>query len=111
MYFDQVKFGNRLRNLRKQRGKTQEQLAAAVNIGTVHLGNIELGKRGLSIDLMIELSNVLNVSLDYLMLGIHYGRKPIRPENCPIEPKRIKENWSSIFCPIHICPSLTGKPS
>ena len=68
MYFDQVKFGNRLRNLRKQRGKTQEQLAAAVNIGTVHLGNIELGKRGLSIDLMIELSNVLNVSLDYLML-------------------------------------------
>lgn len=45
------------------------------------------------------------------MLGIHYGRKPIRPENCPIEPKRIKENWSSIFCPIHICPSLTGKPS
>ncbi len=67
MYFDQVKFGNRLRNLRKQRGKTQEQLAAAVNIGTVHLGNIELGKRGLSIDLMIELSNVLNVSLDYLI--------------------------------------------
>ena len=69
MYFDQVKFGNRLRNLRKQRGKTQEQLAAAVNIGTVHLGNIELGKRGLSIDLMIELSNVLNVSLDYLIIG------------------------------------------
>ena len=67
MYFDQVKFGNRLRNLRKQRGKTQEQLAAAVHIGTVHLGNIELGKRGLSIDLMIELSNVLNVSLDYLI--------------------------------------------
>ena len=69
MYFDQVKFGNRLRNLRKQRGKTQEQLAAAVNISTVHLGNIELGKRGLSIDLMIELSNVLNVSLDYLIIG------------------------------------------
>ena len=69
MYFDQVKFGNRLRNLRKQRGKTQEQLAAAVNIDTVHLGNIELGKRGLSIDLMIELSNVLNVSLDYLIIG------------------------------------------
>lgn len=78
MYFDQVKFGNRLRNLRKQRGKTQEQLAAAVNIGTVHLGNIELGKRGLSIDLMIELSNVLNVSLDYLIPASAHFRRLFR---------------------------------
>lgn len=69
MYFDQVKFGNRLRNLRKQRGKTQEQLAAAVNIGTVHLGNIELGKRGLSIDLLLDISEAVDTSLDYLLKG------------------------------------------
>ena len=52
MRFDQVAFGCRLKEMRKERGFTQEQLAAVVNMSTVHLGNIELGKRGISIDLL-----------------------------------------------------------
>lgn len=69
MYFDQAKFGGRLRTLRKRRRMTQETLAGALNISIDHLSKIEHGKRGVSIDLMIELSNVLNVSLDYLIIG------------------------------------------
>ena len=69
MRFDQAAFGCRLKEMRKKRGLTQEQLAAAVNMSTVHLGNIELGKRGISIDLLLELSDVLDVSIDFLIKG------------------------------------------
>jgi len=72
MRFDQVAFGCRLKEIRKERGLTQEQLAAVVNMSTVHLGNIELGKRGISIDLLLELSDALNVSIDFLVRGRAY---------------------------------------
>mgnify|MGYP002522832169 CR=1 FL=1 len=36
MRFDQVAFGCRLKEIRKERGLTQEQLAAVVNMSTVH---------------------------------------------------------------------------
>ena len=69
MNFDHVAFGKRLRETRKERGMTQEQLANALNISTHHLGNIEAGRRGFSIDLLIEVSAVLDVSLDILIIG------------------------------------------
>lgn len=47
MRFDQATFGCRLKEMRKERGLTQEQLAEALNISTPHLGNIEIGKRGI----------------------------------------------------------------
>lgn len=72
MRFDQVAFGCRLKEMRKERGFTQEQLAAVVNMSTVHLGNIELGKRGISIDLLLELSDALDVSIDFLIRGRAY---------------------------------------
>ena len=43
MYFNQVKFGCRLRNLRKQRRMTQEALAGSLNISIDHLSKIEHG--------------------------------------------------------------------
>ena len=72
MRFDQAAFGCRLKEMRKERGLTQEQLAAAVNMSTVHLGNIELGKRGISVDLLLELSDALDVSIDFLIKGKAY---------------------------------------
>jgi len=68
MYFNQVKFGCRLRNLRKQRRMTQEALAGSLNISIDHLSKIEHGKRGVSIDLL-HISEALDVSLDYLLKG------------------------------------------
>ena len=69
MYFNQVKFGCRLRNLRKQRRMTQEALAGSLNISIDHLSKIEHGKRGVSIDLLLDISEALDVSLDYLLKG------------------------------------------
>lgn len=69
MHFDQVNFGCRVRALRKSRNLTQEQLSAVLHISIDHLGKIEVGKRGISIDLLLDLSEALEVSLDFLVKG------------------------------------------
>lgn len=69
MHFDQVNFGCRVRELRKSRNLTQEQLSAMLHISIDHLGKIEVGKRGISIDLLLELSEALDVTLDFLVKG------------------------------------------
>ena len=69
MYFDQAAFGKRLKEVRKERGLTQERLADILNVSVSHLGNLELGKRGISIDLLMDISDVLNVSIDFLLCG------------------------------------------
>ena len=79
MNFDQAAFGCRLKETRKERGLTQEQLAEVLNISTPHLGNIEIGKRGISIDLLVEVSDVLNVSVDFLIRGTDSPTQQIKP--------------------------------
>lgn len=69
MKFDQKAFGQRVKNLRKQRKLTQEQLTAILNISVDHLSKIELGKRGISIDLLLDISEALNISTDFLLKG------------------------------------------
>ena len=69
MHFNQVEFGRRLRSARREYDFTQEQLAEKLNITPEHMGRLELGRRGVSIDLLIDLSNILHVSLDYLIKG------------------------------------------
>lgn len=61
--------GLRIQKLRRQSGMTQEQLAGKVNISTSTLGKIERGIQSPSIDLMVELSSLFGVSLDYIILG------------------------------------------
>lgn len=78
MSFNQVEFGYRLRRARRERGFTQERLADALNISADHLGKLELGRRGVSIDLLIDISNALHVTLDYLIKGDE--RDPFRME-------------------------------
>ena len=68
--FDYSALGTRIRKARKQQNLTQEQLAEACNLSTAHIGHIERGTRALSIESLITLSKVLNVSTDYLLLDI-----------------------------------------
>ena len=69
MHFDQAEFGHRIKHLRKKRNLTQEQLATALHISTDHLSKIELGKRGISIDLLLDISAALHVSFECLLKG------------------------------------------
>ena len=69
MYFDQEVFGKRVREARKKRRLSQEEMAEMLNISTNHYGHIEQGTRGCSIDLLLEMTDILLVSTDYLLFG------------------------------------------
>ena len=71
MKFDLLETGRRIKKIRKDNGLTQEQFAERFNISVEHVGRIETGKRGVSIDLFVDISCAFNVSLDYLILGIN----------------------------------------
>ena len=58
-----------IRELRKMRNYTQEELAAELNISYEHLNKIERGKNGCSFDILIDLSGMFEVSIDYLLTG------------------------------------------
>jgi len=63
--------GARLKTARKNRHLTQEQLAEMLNISQKHYSEAERGLVGLSIKHYVELSNILDVSLDYLLKNEH----------------------------------------
>ena len=58
-----------IKNLRKSRGLTQEQLAEKMNITSTYILKIENGKQTGSVELAVELAAFFDVSLDYLLSG------------------------------------------
>ena len=56
------KVGMRIRNARKRKHLTQEQLAELVGVTFRHIGNIETGKKNIgNIELQIKIMNVLEM--------------------------------------------------
>ena len=70
MKYDLIETGKRIKAVRKQHELTQEQFAEKFNVSVEHVGRIETGKRGISIDLLVDIACAFDVSLDYLILGI-----------------------------------------
>ena len=62
-------FGRRLRQARKDRGFTQEKLAEELNISQKHYSELERGLAGISVDTLIQVSELLDVNIDYLLKG------------------------------------------
>lgn len=69
MIYDMEASGKRLKELRKQAGKTQEQVAEDLNIAVETISRIERGKRGCSVDLLLMLSEYYQTSVDYILKG------------------------------------------
>ena len=66
---DLVKIGQRIQIRRKQRGYTQEQLAELMNVSIQMVSNLERGNKAIRIDNLIKLSEILEVSTDYILTG------------------------------------------
>lgn len=69
MNYDLKRSGERIRRLRKKKGYTQEKIAVLLNIDRSYYSRIESGKRGCSVDMLVHLSELLDVSLDDLVFG------------------------------------------
>ena len=61
-----MKFEN-IRNLREDNDKLQVELAAYLNVKQTTYSKYELGKINVPVDVLIKLSDLYDVSLDYLV--------------------------------------------
>lgn len=62
--------GMRIRKQRELLRLSREQLSEKLNISSKFLSDIELGVKGMSLQTLISLSQVLTVSTDYILFGI-----------------------------------------
>lgn len=70
-YYDKMIVGNRIKQARKQRNITQSKLAEILDYTNERqLQRIENGETGCTIDKLMEISQILNISTDYLLFGI-----------------------------------------
>ena len=59
-------FGERLKELRIEKGLKQKEVAKALNISSIALLHYEKNQREPSFDLLIDIAKYFNTSLDYL---------------------------------------------
>lgn len=69
MKYNPTEIGARIKSLRLGLGHSQESFSEHLHISREHLARIEAGNRNPSIDLIIDIADAADVTLDYLILG------------------------------------------
>ena len=65
----QLELGQRIREIRKQNGRTQMQFSEDIFITPNFLSEIENGKKGLSCETLYNICETQKISADYLLFG------------------------------------------
>ena len=68
MAIDYIALGQRIADFRSKKNLSQEELAFSCGVGNKHISNIELGKSKPSLESLIQISNILNISADDLLV-------------------------------------------
>lgn len=66
----QRKIGQRIRNIRKECGITQQDLSSIISVNQSYIAQVEQGKKNITIDTLAKISNALEVSLSDLLQGL-----------------------------------------
>lgn len=64
-----IPIGQRMREVRRAHGITQEVLAEKLSVTPKHISHTECGTSSLSLSNLIDFCNIFNCSLDYIILG------------------------------------------
>ena len=62
--------GKRIREIRKEKGFSQEDLAARADLDRTYMTSVECGRRNISIVNLYKIAKALEVSLEELFRGI-----------------------------------------
>ena len=65
-----LRFGRRVRKLRKEQGYSQEGFAAACELDRTYMGGIERGERNLALRNIEKIADALGISVSELMEGV-----------------------------------------
>lgn len=61
--------GNRLKTLRKMRGYSQDDVADRLGISVGKLRDFEYGRRPMTVDVLVALAHLFEVSIEFLATG------------------------------------------
>ena len=91
--------GFRLKNIRKSKKISQEELAELMDISVTSISNIETGKRAISLKTLEKLSKVLNIKIYELFLfnNIDPKEKILEQIYSNLESKNIKNNIEKLL--------------
>lgn len=59
----------RIRKAREDMGYTREQFAEKLDVSVSYLAELERGRTGISVKMLIKVCNVLGLSSDYVLFG------------------------------------------
>ena len=62
-----IAFGNRVRELRKEKELSQEELADKAGLHRTYIGMIERGEKNITLVNIEKITNALDTSINYLM--------------------------------------------
>lgn len=61
-----IKLGDRIRNIRKQQGMSQELLGERSGLHTNYIGQVERGEKNVTVESLERIANGLNITLEQL---------------------------------------------
>lgn len=64
-----VAIGTRIKNIRKSKNMTQEQLSEQTKLSLSHISNLENGRSKMSLESLILIAKVLQVPTDAILFG------------------------------------------
>ena len=101
-----MEFGEKLRTLRREKGLSQEELAAMVGVSRQALSKWEAGQSRPELDKLLALSDIFSVTMDSLV-------RPGGPEPQPASPSNTKARGLCAACPwcISISARENGGPA
>lgn len=80
MVYNRLEVGQRLRNMRKDKGYTVEKIAVKMEVSVSHINQIERGSRNMSLDMLFKYLSVLETDPNSILID-----KPVNNDENVIE--------------------------
>lgn len=95
---DYIKLGQRIKEERIKSGLTQEALGELTEITSSYVGQIERGERKVTLSKLVNIANVLKVSIDYLLLDeLNSSDESLNKQICNAVDRRNKNDKHMII--------------
>ena len=59
----------RIRKAREEMGYTREKFADLLDVSVSYMAEVERGRTGISVKMLVKICNVLGISADYILFG------------------------------------------
>ena len=71
----------RIRKARKNMGYTREKFAEKLDVSVSYLAELERGRTGISVKMLVKVCNILGLSADYVLFGTERDDDTLRADN------------------------------